>query len=59
MNAFRDWLIIRETKRSGGRPAYLAAARVERVERSPKQPDHLNVLIRDRLPFPNQVSLSA
>ncbi len=57
MSAFRDWQIIRVTKRNGGHRACLAAARDGRVERSPKQSDHFNEFVRDRLPIPNPVSL--
>lgn len=57
MNVLGDWVIFRETKRNGGRPVYIAAARVERVERDPKQPDHFYAYVRDFLPFSNPVGL--
>lgn len=57
MNAVGDWVIFREPRRNGGREAYIAAARVIRVEPDPRRPRHSYAFVDDYLPFSKPVKL--
>ncbi|HEV7372623.1 HNH endonuclease [Arenibaculum sp.] len=46
-----DWVILREPRRNGGRRAYVAAARVERIDPDPDRAGHSYAILRDYLPF--------
>jgi len=46
-----DWIIYREPQRNGGRRAYVAAAKVLRIEPDPVRPGYSFALIGDYLPF--------
>ncbi|MCA6223812.1 MAG: HNH endonuclease [Phenylobacterium sp.] len=57
MNALDDWVIFREPRRSGGRTAYIAAAKVVSVKQDPLRSDHLYAYVSDFIPFPNPVPI--
>lgn len=57
MAAVGDWIIHYEPQREGGRRAYVAAARVDRVEPDPARPGHSYAVLRDHLPFDAPVPL--
>ena len=46
-----SWIIYREPQRNAGRRAYVAAARVTRVEDDPQRPGHAYAYVEDYLPF--------
>ncbi|RYE53877.1 MAG: HNH endonuclease, partial [Hyphomicrobiales bacterium] len=46
-----DWVIYREPQRNGGRRAYVAVARVVRIEPDPIRPGHAYAIMADYLPF--------
>jgi putative restriction endonuclease len=54
-----DWIIYREPQRNGGRRAYIAAARVLRVDPDPNRPQHSYAAIVDFLPFDKPVPFSS
>ena len=54
-----NWIIYREPRRNGGRRAYIAAARVLRIEPDPNRPNHAYVVIGDYLPFDKPVPFSS
>ena len=58
MKAVGDWIIFREPRRSGGRTAYIAAARVISVKPDPGLRDRLYAYVRDYLPFSVPVPIS-
>ena len=53
-----DWIIYREPQRNGGRRAYIAAARVVRIEPDPLLSNHAYAVIADYLPFDTPVPFS-
>ena len=55
--AVGDWVVHYEPQREGGRRAYVAVARVERVEPDPARPGHSYAVLRDHLPFDAPVPL--
>ncbi len=64
--ALGDWIVYYEPRRlaagsekTGGRQAYFAAARVERLRRDPTRADHFYADLRDYIPFPNPVPFQA
>lgn len=54
-----DWIVYREPQRNRGRRAYIAVARVLRIEADPNRPGHAYALIGDYLPFDRPVPLSS
>lgn len=46
-----DWIVYREPQRNSGRRAYIAVARLLRVDPDPARPDHAYAIIGDYLPF--------
>jgi putative restriction endonuclease len=50
-----DWIIYREPRRNGGRRAYVAAARVLRVDADTERYGHCYAVIGDYLPFDRPV----
>lgn len=46
-----DWAIYYEPSREGGRRAYVAVARMERIVPDPMRPDHHFAVMADYLPF--------
>src|SRR3546814_5370048 len=50
-----DWIVYRETRVSGGRMAYIAAAFVERIDADPSDPSHFYARVRDYLEFDQPV----
>ena len=46
-----EWIIYREPQRNGGRRAYIAVARVLRIDPDPARPRYSYALIGDYLPF--------
>jgi putative restriction endonuclease len=50
-----DWIVYREPQRNGGRRAYVAVARVLRIEGDPARPDHAYAIMGDFLPFDRPV----
>lgn len=56
-SAIGDWVIYREPHRNGGRQAYVAAARVQRVEPDPSRSGYCYAYVTDFLPFPGPVPL--
>src|SRR3546814_14370129 len=53
-----DWIVYRETRVSGGRMAYIAAAFVERIDADPSDPSHFYARVRDYLEFDQPVPYS-
>jgi putative restriction endonuclease len=53
-----EWIIYREPQRNGGRRAYVAVARVLRLDPDPARPDYSYALIGDYLPFDRPVPFS-
>ncbi|CAN5719928.1 HNH endonuclease [soil metagenome] len=49
--ALDDWIVYREPQRNGGRRAYIAVARVLRIDPDPARPDHAYAVMGDYLPF--------
>ena len=54
-DAVGDWVLFREPQRNGGRRAYIATARVLRVEPDPDQPGHFYAHVTDFLAFATPV----
>lgn len=52
-----DWVIYRETRRNGGRMAYVAVARVIGIEPDPELADHWYAYVDDYTPFEVAVPL--
>lgn len=50
-----DWIIYREPQRNGGRRAYIAVARVLRIDPDKTRPGYSYALMRDYLPFDRPV----
>ena len=57
--AIGDWVIYREPQRNGGRRAYIAAARVLRIEPDPVRNNHAYAVVGDYLPFDQPVPFSS
>lgn len=55
--ALGDWIVYYEPSRAGGRRAYVAVARVVRVEPDPDAPGHHFAIMADYLPFDAPVGL--
>ena len=62
VEAVNDWIVYYEPRRSsgklssrGGRQCYFAIARVDRIEKDPKLPDHFYAYVSDYLEFDNPV----
>ncbi|MGH1574135.1 HNH endonuclease [Methylobacterium sp. P31] len=55
--AVGDWAVYYEPARENGRRAYVAVARVERIEPDIDQPGHYFAYIRDYLPFDMPIPL--
>ena len=53
--AVGDWIVYREPQRNGGRRAYIAVARVLRLEADPLRPDHAYAVMGEYLPFDRPV----
>ncbi len=53
-----DWIVYREPQRNKGRRAYVAVARVERVEPDRERYGHYYAIVSDYLPFDLPVPLS-
>jgi putative restriction endonuclease len=53
--AVGDWIVYRETQRNRGRRAYVAVARVLRLEPDPVRHDHAYAIVGDYLPFDRPV----
>lgn len=53
-----DWVIFRETQRNRGRRAYVAVARVQRLDPDPERPGHHYAVLADYLPFDRPVPLA-
>lgn len=53
--AVGDWIVYREPQRNGGRRAYIAVARVLRIELDPVRPNHTYAVMGDYLPFDRPV----
>ena len=56
--AIGDWIVYREPQRNNGRRAYIAAARVLRVEHDPKLRNHAYAIVGEYLPFDRPVAFS-
>jgi putative restriction endonuclease len=54
-DALGDWILYREPKRNDGRQAYIAVARVVRIEPDPQRAGHHLAHLVDFLEFPNPV----
>jgi putative restriction endonuclease len=54
-----DWIVYREPQRNNGRRAYIAAARVLRIDPDSNRLGHAYALIRDYLPFDQPVPFSS
>ena len=52
-----DWIVYREPRRGGGRQAYIAVARVTRIEPDPSDPGSTYAHLADFLPFDEVVPL--
>ena len=53
--AIGDWIVYREPQRNHGRRAYIAVARVMRIEPDPARSDHAYAIMNDFLPFDRPV----
>ncbi len=53
--AIGDWVVYRSPQRNGGQRAYIAAARVLRVDPDPVRAGHAYAVMRDFTPFPTPV----
>jgi putative restriction endonuclease len=53
--AIGDWIVYREPQRNRGRRAYIAAARVLRIEPDRTRPNHAYALMGEYLPFDRPV----
>lgn len=54
-----DWIVYREPRRNEGRQAYIAVARVLRVDPDPKRPGYFYALMADYRPFDLPVPFSS
>jgi putative restriction endonuclease len=54
-DALGDWVLYREPQRNGGRRAYIATARVVRVEPDPEHAGYYYAYVADYLDFPTPV----
>jgi putative restriction endonuclease len=54
-----NWIVYREPQRNGGRRAYVATARVLRIEPDPKRAGHAYAVIGDYLSFDRPVPFSS
>jgi putative restriction endonuclease len=50
-----DWIVYREPQRNGGSRAYIAVARVLRIDADPSRPGYSYAVIGDYLPFDKPV----
>jgi putative restriction endonuclease len=50
-----DWILYREPQRNGGRRAYIAVARVDRIDPDPERAGHFYAAVDDFLPFAQPV----
>lgn len=50
-----DWIVYRETRAAGGRMAYIAAARVHRIDRDPNDSTHYYARVGQYLEFDSPV----
>ena len=55
--ALNDWIVYREPRRSGGRMAYVAVARVTQIAPDPSRENHSYAIVRDFLQFDVPVPL--
>lgn len=53
--AIGDWIVYREPQRNNGRRAYIAVARVVRIEPDRSRPDHAYAIMGEYLPFDRPV----
>jgi putative restriction endonuclease len=53
------WIIYREPQRNAGRRAYIATARVLRIDLDPERPSHSYAIIGDYLPFDQPVPFTS
>ena len=53
--AVGDWIVYREPQRNGGRRAYIAVARVARIEPDRQRPNHAYAIMADYLSFDRPV----
>lgn len=53
----KDWIVYREPRGGGGRQAYVAVARVSRIEPDPFDPGHSYAFVADYLEFDQAVPL--
>jgi putative restriction endonuclease len=53
-----DWIVYREPRRNEGRQAYIAVARVDRIENDPDRYGYYYAIISNYLPFDHAVPLS-
>ena len=53
----KDWIVYREPRRGGGRQAYVAVARVSRIEPDPSDPGSSYAYVSDYLEFDQVVPL--
>jgi putative restriction endonuclease len=58
METIGDWIIYREPRRTGGRQAYVGAARVRRIVPDQATPGHFYAHLQDFFPFPSLVLLN-
>lgn len=56
--ALGDWVIYREPRRNGGRQAYIAVARLVRIDPDPKDPSQSYARVTEFLPFDDLVPLA-
>jgi putative restriction endonuclease len=54
-----NWIVYREPQRNRGRRAYIAAARVIRIDPDPSRPGHAYAVVGDYLPFDQPVPFSS
>lgn len=50
-----DWILYRETRAAGGRMAYIAVAKVHRIDRDPSDRNHFYARVTDYLEFDRPV----
>ena len=56
--AVGDWIVYREPQRNKGRRAYIAVARVVRIEPDRLRPNHAYAIMADYLPFDRPVAFA-
>jgi putative restriction endonuclease len=54
-----DWIIYREPRRNNGREAYVAVARIARIDSDPVDPSYAYAVVTDFLPFDEIVPLKS